>query len=115
MDHLNGRGKFRFGPPWGSSFSVSEHVLYRPLMSITATSVCRLLQHAEVGLQLTAEATDITRTDVIDIRQLCLTKIRSGSLPPFVPPAFFSMIGLMKKTSTCPKNTGFNIEARNHE
>ena len=34
-----------------------------------------------VGLQLTAEATDITRTDVIDIRQLCLTEIRSGSLP----------------------------------
>ena len=43
---------------------------------------------AEVGLQLTTEATDITRTDVIDIRQLCLTGIRSGSLPPFVPPAF---------------------------
>jgi hypothetical protein len=50
---------------------------------------------AEVGLQLTTEATDITRTDVIDIRQLCLTGIRSGSLPPFVPPTFFSMIGLM--------------------
>ena len=62
---------------------------------------------AEVGLQLTTEATDITRTDVIDIRQLCLTEIRSGSLPPFVPPAFFSMIGLMEENLNLPKERRF--------
>ena len=70
---------------------------------------------AEVGLQLTTEATDITRTDVIDIRQLCLTGIRSGSLPPVRATGFLFYDRSHEKTSTCPKNTGFNIEARNHE
>ena len=62
---------------------------------------------AEVGLQLTTEATDITRTDVIDIRQLCLTEIRSGSLPPVRATGFLFYDRSHEKNLNLPKEHRF--------